>query len=138
MQAVFADTFYWIALLNVDDTAHERVVAFDASKDRPPLLTTDEILIEFLTFFSGKGPLFRVKAVAVARSLQSNRGVLVLPQTHESYLTGLDFYTKRSDKGYSLTDCISMEIMRREKLTDVLTNDRHFEQEGFRAIFREV
>ena len=120
-----------------DDAAHERVVVFDGANDRPPLLTTDEILIEFLTFFSGKGTLFRVKAVAIARSLQRNRGVLVLPQTHESYLTGLDFYAKRSDKGYSLTDCISMDIMRREGLTDVLTNDRHFEQEGFRAVFRE-
>jgi hypothetical protein len=29
-----------------------------------------------------------------------------------------------------------MEIMRREGLTDVLTNDRRFEQEGFRALFR--
>jgi predicted nucleic acid-binding protein len=137
VKPVFADTFYWIALLNADDAAHERVVVFDGANDRPPLLTTDEILIEFLTFFSGKGTLFRVKAVAIARSLQRNRGVLVLPQTHESYLTGLDFYAKRSDKGYSLTDCISMDIMRREGLTDVLTNDRHFEQEGFRAVFRE-
>jgi predicted nucleic acid-binding protein len=38
--------------------------------------------------------------------------------------------------GYSLTDCISMQTMRREALTEVLTNDRHFEQEGFRALFR--
>jgi len=37
----------------------------------------------------------------------------------------------------SLTDCISMQTMRRECLTQVLTNDRHFEQEGFRALFRE-
>jgi len=29
-----------------------------------------------------------------------------------------------------------MQAMRREELTDVLTNDRHFEQEGFRALFR--
>jgi predicted nucleic acid-binding protein len=29
-----------------------------------------------------------------------------------------------------------MKTMRREGLTDVLTNDRHFEQEGFRALFR--
>jgi len=27
--------------------------------------------------------------------------------------------------------------MRREGLTEVLTNDRHFEQEGFRAPFRD-
>jgi predicted nucleic acid-binding protein len=27
--------------------------------------------------------------------------------------------------------------MRREGLTEVPTNDRHFEQEGFRALFRD-
>jgi len=36
--------------------------------------------------------------------------------------------------GSSLTDCISMQTMLCEGLTDALTNDRHFE-EGFRAIF---
>ncbi len=29
-------------------------------------------------------------------------------------------------KGYSLTDCISMQTMRREGLTEILTSDRHF------------
>jgi predicted nucleic acid-binding protein len=29
-----------------------------------------------------------------------------------------------------------MQTMEREGLKDVLTNDRHFEQEGFRALFR--
>jgi predicted nucleic acid-binding protein len=29
-----------------------------------------------------------------------------------------------------------MATMRRQGLTDVLTNDQHFEQEGFRALFR--
>jgi hypothetical protein len=27
--------------------------------------------------------------------------------------------------------------VRREGLSDALTNDRHFQQEGFRALFRE-
>jgi len=40
----------------------------------------------------------------------------------------------RPDKGYSLVDCISMQTMRREGITDALTHDRHFEQEGFRAL----
>jgi hypothetical protein len=30
-----------------------------------------------------------------------------------------------------------MQTMRREGLADVLTNDKHFEQEGFRALFRD-
>jgi hypothetical protein len=28
-----------------------------------------------------------------------------------------------------------MQVMRREGLTDVLTNDRHFTQEGFHILF---
>ena len=29
-----------------------------------------------------------------------------------------------------------MQVMRREGLTEVLTNDRHFTQEGFHILFR--
>jgi predicted nucleic acid-binding protein len=47
-------------------------------------------------------------------------------------------FRARADKGYSLTDWVSMRTMQRLGMTDVLTNDRHFEQEGFRAIFREI
>jgi predicted nucleic acid-binding protein len=61
---------------------------------------------------------------------------LVIPQSRDSFLAGLELYRARTDKGYSLTDCISMQTMRREGLTDALTNDRHFEQEGFHALFR--
>ena len=43
-------------------------------------------------------------------------------------------YQARPDKGYSLTDCISMEVMRREGLSEVLTNDEHFTQEGFTCL----
>jgi predicted nucleic acid-binding protein len=53
------------------------------------------------------------------------------------FLGGLELYRARPDKGYSLTDCISMHTMRGLGITDALTNDRHFEQEGFRALFRE-
>jgi uncharacterized protein len=62
--------------------------------------------------------------------------VRVVPQSHESFLKGLALYEARPDKRYSLTDCISMQTMRYEGLTEALTNDRHFEQEGFRALFR--
>lgn len=62
----------------------------------------------------------------------------VVPQSRQSFLAGLKLYRDRPDKGYSLTDRISMETMRREGLTDVLTNDRHFEQEGFRALLRNA
>jgi predicted nucleic acid-binding protein len=63
--------------------------------------------------------------------------VRVIPQSHDSFVAGFELYRSRPDKGYSLTDCISMRTMRKEGLTEVLTNDRHFEQEGFRALFRD-
>jgi predicted nucleic acid-binding protein len=53
-------------------------------------------------------------------------------------MDGLALYNSRPDKGYSLTDCISMQTMRREGLSEALTNHRHFEQEGFRAVFRDA
>jgi len=58
-----------------------------------------------------------------------NRTVQIVSQTTDSFSAGLNLYRARLDKGYSLTDCISMETMRHEGITDVLTNDAHFEQE---------
>ena len=133
---MFADTFYWIALTYSDDASHADAVAFDASPDRPPITTTEEVLIEFLTFFGGQGVFLRTKALAVTRHILSAKNIRVLAQTHQTFSTGLELYATRLDKGYSMTDCISMQAMRREGLTDALTNDRHFEQEGFRALFR--
>jgi predicted nucleic acid-binding protein len=79
----------------------------------------------------------RRKAVANARRILENAAVRVIPQSHDSPLAGVTLYEARPDKGYSLTDCISIQTMWIEGLTEVLTNDRHFEQEGFRALFRE-
>ncbi|HXH70688.1 MAG TPA: hypothetical protein VNI60_10205 [Pyrinomonadaceae bacterium] len=46
----------------------------------------------------------------------------------------MNLYQKRLDKGYSLTDCISMNICRERGIADVLTTDNHFIQEGFRVL----
>jgi predicted nucleic acid-binding protein len=58
-----------------------------------------------------------------------------MPQSRSSLLDALTLYEARPDKEYSLTDCIAMQVMRREGLTDVLTNDHHFTQEGFHILF---
>jgi predicted nucleic acid-binding protein len=57
--------------------------------------------------------------------------VMVRPQTHQSFLDGLALYKARLDKEYSLTDCISMNVMWQDGITEVLTHDDHFVQEGF-------
>jgi predicted nucleic acid-binding protein len=135
MNRYFVDTFYWIALTNRRDQWHERVQAFDDALDAYRLYTTDEVLTEFLTSYSEGTPHTRRQAALYARGVLANPLVTVLPQTHETFLEGLALYESRLDKAYSLTDCISMQAMRRAGLTDVLTNDHHFTQEGFHILF---
>lgn len=96
--------------------------------------TTEEVLTEVLAFFSTDRWL-RNRAVATVRTLMDDPSFHVIPHSHRSFVSAFDLYAARPDKGYSLTDCISMQTMRREGLTDVLTNDHHFEQEGFRVLF---
>jgi predicted nucleic acid-binding protein len=136
MRRFFADTFYWIALSNRRDQWHARVRAFNRTLRTYHLYTTDEVLTEFLAFCSEGSPHTREQAARFARTILADPQVTVAPQTHASFLDGLALYESRLDKQYSLTDCISMQVMRREGLTDVLSNDRHFEQEGFQILFR--
>jgi len=137
VRAVFADTFYWAALTSTEDAAHDRAIGLSRSVAPDRIITTDEVLCEYLTFFAGTRPSVRTQAGKNVAQQMRSPTVLVIPQSRDSFLAGLDLYRARPDKAYSLVDCISMLTMRREGLTDVLTNDRHFEQEGFRALFRD-
>jgi predicted nucleic acid-binding protein len=138
MTALFADTFYWIALADFSDSAHRRALALTSERADSLLITTDEVLVEYLTFFATAPEPMRRKALINAEHILDNAGVRVVPQSRASFLAGTALYGARPDKGYSLTDCISMQTMRKEGLIEVLTNDRHFEQEGFRALFRDL
>jgi len=46
---------------------------------------------------------------------------------------GLALYSARRDKSWSLTECISFEVMAGFGLVEALTGDHHFEQAGYRA-----
>lgn len=72
--------------------------------------------------------------MTAVRRLLVKETVVVFPQSRGSFLDGLQLYEARLDKGYSLVDCISMATLRREGITDVLTTDCHFVQEGFHAL----
>jgi len=122
MSAIFADSFYWIAFTNVQDLAHERVKSFSHSAKPELICTTEEVLTEYLNYFAAWGPHFRSKAALNIQNMLDNRTVWIVAQTADSFRTGFDLYRARLDKGYSLTDCISMQTMRIEGMTDVLTN----------------
>jgi predicted nucleic acid-binding protein len=132
---VFADTFYWIALLNPTDKWHQEARAFSQTNPDVTLVTTDAVLMELLNYFAKSGDQMRRAATACCDEVKAHVGAFVLPQTQEAFARGLDLYKARPDKGYSITDCISMIEMRGRQIHDVLTHDRHFRQEGFNVLF---
>jgi predicted nucleic acid-binding protein len=135
MKRIFADTFYWIALLNPKDDWYDSVIKVSQSIANSQIITTEEVLTEVLTFYSNSGSRQRKRTVNFINQIMNNPAVQVIPQDHESFVAGLNLYEKRLDKGYSLTDCISMNTMNQLEIIEVLTHDQHFTQEGFIILF---
>ncbi len=131
MRRVFADTLYWVAMAHRGDQWHPAAVKISRTLGRCHLITTDEILTEVLASFSEAGPRLRQCAATLVRNLHTRPSVTVRPQSRDTFLAGLALYEARPDKGYSLTDRVSMQAMREDGITEVLTHDSHFLQEGF-------
>lgn len=134
MKRLFADTFFWLALFLPNDPWASTVRSLDLAGAR--LITTEEVLCEFLAAVSSYGPRTRQLACELVREILSDPEIQVVEQSHRSFSDGVTLYERRGDKRYSLVDCVSMNTMRRLKIREVLTNDRHFAQEGFVNSFR--
>ncbi|MEP6913897.1 MAG: PIN domain-containing protein [bacterium] len=135
MKLVFADTVYWVALINPNDQWHGPALSAQALLHDVRLVTTDVILLEVLNFFAEHGEEARIRAVSATEAILINPNTEAARHNHENFLEGLALYKARADKGYSLTDCISMNMMRERNITQVLTHDQHFVQEGFTILF---
>jgi predicted nucleic acid-binding protein len=134
MRLVFADAVYWIAFVRPNDPWSEAAERVATALEGTHIVTTDEVLSEFLAALASGGEHLRRRAVEMVRLLLADPDVTVLPQSRESFVGGLDLYERRLDKGYSLVDCISMKAMRDRGIREILTNDRHFSQEGFASL----
>lgn len=137
MTEVFVDTAYFVARTRRSDQWRQ---AADAAREQlgdVAMVTTDEVLAEFLTAMSKSGQDIRQRAVLTVREALNSRAIRVVPQSHNSLLDGLDRYEARPDKAYSLQDCVSMNVMETEGITEVLTSDRNFEQEGFTILMKQ-
>jgi predicted nucleic acid-binding protein len=136
VRAVFADSSYWIAVFRPQDPWKETASRARREIGAARLVTADEVLVEFLAAFSAAGPRARTEAAGFVRDILAHPSVEVAPQSRESFLHGLALHEARRDKTYSLTDCISMCLMRAKSISAVLTADEHFVQEGFTALMR--
>lgn len=122
-------------LFSIGETnGHERAIEATNLVSETNLITTEDVLVELLNFFSEYGEKARCGAVAQVEGILSGANIEVMPQSHETFMAGLALYKARPDKGYSLTDCISMHAMREHGIVHILTHDDHFRQEGFTVL----
>lgn len=133
MSTVFADTFYFLAILNGRDPAHGRAIAFAAAFSGQ-MLTTAWVLMEVADAMSD--PRNRGEFVDLLKDLRSDPLMQIVPPDVSQFDDGVRLYASRADKDWSLTDCISFLVMRREGITEALTGDHHFEQAGFMALLK--
>ena len=132
MTKYLADTWYFIARLASADAHHVAVRRIERRMPAAALLTHDAVLAEFLAYFCDEGAAMRAAAVGVVRDLMAT--VEVIPTDRALFLRALDRYAARSDKEYSLVDCMSMVVMEERGIHHVLTNDHHFTQAGFTVV----
>jgi len=129
----FADTFALLAWLNPRDAFHDAVAEYlDGFTGQ--LLTTEWVLMEVADALSA--PEARSTAVAFLKAVRADPLFEVVGYVPAVYQAGFDLFAGRSDKGWSLTDCISFGVMSERGLSEALTADHHFEQAGFRALFK--
>jgi uncharacterized protein len=126
----FADTFYWLALLNMSDPENARVTAHPIPAR---LVTSAAVQVEVMDAFR-KVPS-RATAMRFWEACIMTPTLEVVPFSADLLARSASLFAARPDKAWSLTDCISFTIMQDRGIRLALTGDRHFVQAGFEIAF---
>lgn len=133
-RTVFADSGYWIALLNPRDDLHLKAKEVSESLGHARVVTSEMVLAELLGAL--RKPGLREIAAETAAKLMTNPNADVIPQTSVLFRQALTKYRAHRDKEWSLTDCASFLVMEQKGIREALAHDHHFEQAGFQALLR--
>lgn len=133
MKPLFADTAFYVALLNQRD-AHFHIASAYAADANQMTVTTEFVLLELGSFFSRTQ--YRQSAFNLFSMLLQSDTTQIIPASSKLFHEGLALYGSRKDKDWSLTDCCSFVVMKDHDLKEALTSDKHFEQAGFKTLLR--
>ncbi|MBX7106511.1 MAG: PIN domain-containing protein [Gemmataceae bacterium] len=128
---VFADTVFWVSLVHRNDQWHQAAQAW-SQRVTGRIITTDAVITETANALAR--PLWRTAAVAMIDRLKAREDVEIMQIDSTRWSAAWSLYSARSDKGWSLTDCMSFGVMHTLGLTRALTADAHFVQAGFEAL----
>jgi uncharacterized protein len=133
VRRLFADTHFFLALLNERDVAHAAASEWWVNlRPNDEVVTTAWVLVELADGMCK--PHHRRLCAAFIDDLRPRQNMRVIEPNSALLWRGFDLYRQRPDKEWSLTDCISFVVMGDLGLTVALTNDHHFVQAGFTAL----
>jgi uncharacterized protein len=137
-RTVLLDTSFILALENKDDPHHERAKALDREllDQNGVLILHWGILLEIADGYARVGR--RARGIQLLAQFDEEEGYRVFPITESLLQEALGLYLARPDKDWGLTDCVSFELMKRERITESLTADLHFRQAGFIALLLQT
>lgn len=133
MKPVFADTSYYLALVNSQDALHER--AKELSEVILGRVFVTEYVVELGSALARGSD--RTAYLDTLKQIQAEDAAVVIPASPALFREGVALFSKRLDKNWSVVDCISFVVMKKRKLKDARTTDHHFEQADFRALLRD-
>jgi predicted nucleic acid-binding protein len=135
MKRAFGDTFFFIALLNPNDSYHQAAAQLSREWDGQ-IITTRWVLAEIGNALSRTNG--RWSFVSFLDGLKQQEHLQVLPNSDQLFEQGVELFAARPDKEWSLTDCISFAAMQAHSIDEAITGDHHFEQAGFKLLLKRA
>lgn len=127
------DTSGLLCLLHRAETYHLRAcAAYQTARKR---LTNDYVIAELIALATVRR-LPRPIVLAFVADLLDNPDIETVWVDETLHREALELLAEREDKTYSLCDAVSFLLMGQRHLSEALTTDHHFEQEGFRVLLR--
>jgi uncharacterized protein len=96
-------------------------------------VTHSYVLAEFVALAHARR-LPRMVALTFVSDLVENPDIETVWVDEALHCEAMTLLMARPDKAYSLCDAVSFVLMRQRHVTEALTTDRHFEQEGFQRL----
>lgn len=130
---MLVDTSGFFCLYDGADIDHSRSLELYAnSRGR---VTTSYVLSEYVALAEIRG-VPRSEIVRFSSRILSETDLEIVWVNESLHIRAVELLARRLDKSYSLCDAVSFVLMRERVISDALTTDKHFEQEGFIRLLR--
>ncbi len=127
------DTSGFLCLYESKEPFHTTAIElYDSAKG---LLTTSYVLAEYTALAQIRG-IPREQIIEFSETILDDETIEIIWIDVFLHRQAVELIGQRRDKNYSLCDAVSFIVMREREISEALTTDKHFAQEGFIALLK--